>query len=222
MKQCLLFSTFLLLFASLVHATTIIDTTPADGSAGLFGEPNSATYGQVFTVPAVDNRLDNYTFYIDDDVNPDFVDFEAFVMGWDGSKATGSILYQSSAISTTNNGGSNGFEAFTINTGGLTLNSGQQYVAFFSASNLFDGSIGTSSWSINSSNVYSGGDFVYMNNGNNFSQLTSSNWRIGSGWDLAFKMTFNEGQQNPIPEPATMILFGVGLMGLAGVSRRKK
>ncbi len=91
-----------------------------------FGESNTATYGQTFTVGS-EASLDNFTFYLNDNVNPDFTDFEAFVMGWDGTRARGGVLYQSASLSTTNNNGSDGFEEFSINTGGLFLTSGSQY-----------------------------------------------------------------------------------------------
>jgi hypothetical protein len=46
------------------------------------------------------------------------MDFAAYVMQWNGDRAIGNILFQSSQITTTNN---DGWEAITINTGGLSL-----------------------------------------------------------------------------------------------------
>ncbi len=47
----------------------------------------------------------------------------------------------------------------------------------------------------------------------------------GPGWDANIEITsvfFDDINTAPVPEPATMMLFGIGLLGLAGVSRRKK
>lgn len=220
--KLLMLATGTLILSSSVNAATFIDTTPSwDGSSAIspFGEGNTATYGQTFTV-GVDTQLDDFTYYLDDLLNPDFVDFEAYVMGWDGLKATGPVLYQSSAMSTTNNGGSDGFESFTINTGGLNLTQGNQYVAFFSASNLFDTITGTSKMGLINTDVYSGGSFVFLNNAADFSLLTANNWSITSSFDAAFTMNFSSA--SPVPVPAAAWLFGSGMLGLVGVARRKK
>lgn len=52
---------------------------------------------------------------------------------------------------------------------------------------------------------------------------TFDNWQVYSEYlnqpvDLAFNLT---GEIAPVPEPATMLLLGTGLVGLAGISRKK-
>lgn len=226
MKKVFTIMTALVLSTS-VNAATVIDTTSSWGGASIigFGESDAttsglafgATYGQVFTVGS-SNQLNSFTYLIDDYLNPNPVDFEAFVLAWDGAKATGSILYQSSSMTTTNNAGAGGFESFTVNTGGLNLTSGNQYVAFFSASNLFDGITGLSQWAF-TNDVYSGGDFVFFDNGDDFSLLTTSNWDQLGNYDLAFSMNFT----SPVPEPSTyfLMLGGLGLIGFMAYRRKK-
>ncbi len=212
--------------AGTAQAQTIIDTTPSwDGIDFVqpFGEDNTATYGQTFTVGS-DNVLNDFTFFLNDfDGQPDVVDFAAYVAEWDGLKATGSILYQSAPQSTTN---AAGFEQFTFNTGGISLTSGKQYVAFLSASNFFDGTTGLAGLGFTDfQDVYSGGNFVFYNNGSDFSLLTKNTWDdVGTGGfgDSAFKVSFSQASAS-VPEPTTMLgILAFGAFGISSLNKRKQ
>jgi len=67
-----------------------------------------------------------------------------------------------------------------------------------------------------------GGSFVYYNNQGNFNELFTTSWD-GQGLqpDLAFTADFSSGSDGCTPEPGTLVLFGTGLIGAAGVLRRK-
>jgi hypothetical protein len=206
----------LLFLVSSVQADVISTISDWDGVGFVapFGETETATYGQTFSLSTAAS-MDSFTFYLNDALDPAVIDFQAYVYSWNDSlnQIAGSSLFTSNAMSTTNNGGEDGFEEFSINTGGITLSAGQ-YVAFFTASNLFDGTSGTGKMGFTDANAYSGGSLVYINNGNDFSALSSSSWSEWAGApDLAFTITTTVV---PIPAAVWLMFSALAVLGWRG------
>lgn len=217
-----------------ISAGTVLTTLPDwDGFnyAQSWGVDGSSTYGQTFYAPS-DNVLTSFTFQIAGD-GPTSLQYQAFVYAWDGplrgygGQAVGSALFQSGPSTFTADGTSSfpdyQFQAVTVNTGLTSLVAGQAYVIFLTISDPadYDQSSGNTVWGLNFSAHGAnggGGGFVFANNMNDPSLLTSSPWDTFSDiGDLAFEATFTA-----VPEPATAALAGVGLACVVAAATRRR
>jgi hypothetical protein len=202
--------------------TTIGNTppwTPASGITsgfGVSGAPNYFTpnYGQTVTVPATDTVLDSFTFYVDLPTN---LIFRGEVYAWNPNtvdpnnpyalgSATGPALYESGQMHTTSYGSGFTIQPFTFNTGGIPLTAGAKYVLFITTSRDYAANAGITSlgWAgVTGTDTYSGGDWVYMDDGGNTNLWTTVGWTHPALFPAAFPgqddLAFTASFSSPLP-----------------------
>ena len=220
----------LLLAAKLSSAQTI-NLPSNDATTGPFGKSATATYGQTFIAPVGFNFLQNFSFWLSNDpanqaVNSSSLKFRAYVMQWDASagNAVGSALYTSSIQS----GPSASSQRYDFASANTLLNGNFQYVAFLSASGLF-GSItvaeAKAGVEASLSGTYTGGQFVFTDNGDSFGKLTTDPWDFAGGlpeYQAHFTANFSRAAITAVPEPSSLILLVSGLSALLVMVARKK
>ncbi len=175
--------------ASVARTRPTINTfTRWDGSQAVFnfGCPNTTTYGQVITIPEGKSALDKFTFAWTNFETTGSMRVRGEVYAWDGSKATGSALFESGPRFVSFTDSLFHFEAFK--PGGVSVTAGSQYVIFASIDKNFRRCTDnyTLGWAAVNDSVYAGGTFVFQNNTGDETQWTTTQWYT-FGIDLAFK-----------------------------------
>ena len=166
--------------------------------SGYVGEIGTyATAGQTFRFnDGDDTSIESLTFYIGDYQGDDNVEFSLYIYRWDNSSLliTGSSLFTSAKLETSGNNTTtwppSPFQTFTVNVGGLDLETDTDYVWFISASNYFDGVKGTAYFGF-TTNSYSDGAFFSNSNGSDFLVLSSDAWDPLLSYDVAFIMNLS-------------------------------
>ena len=106
-------------------------------------------------------------------------------------------------------------ESVRIDPGGQLFADGQVYLDVVSGA-----------WqSIYNTNTYLVPDSADLDNNGGFADITFNFSLQDSNvqeWILSGNPTAQGNFNQPIPEPATMLLLGTGLVGVAGAARRKK
>ncbi len=169
-----------------------------EDSSAPFGKGNIGTgavevYGQTFVVAADAPTLQRLSFWLQyspNDTSGEDVFFSVVVMAWNTDRATGPVLYESALQSITT--AQSMMTEYLVDTGGLILVPGQEYVAFLSANNGFWNTTSTLiRVGFQNADVYSQGAAWILDTDNNLNLVTSAPWMNPFGTaDLVVMFSF--------------------------------
>ncbi len=212
MKHLITALTVLASASTAAHAGSISTLGLWDGSSAIdaWGGNATNTYGEVFTAPG--GALTSFTFEVNDYGSP--ANYTAEVYAWDDAAqgVAGPALYTSAPMTSSGDGA---FDAITINTGGVALTTGSDYVIDL-YDNSGDGVAGV--WGLIGPVGYHPGvandvGFAFVNG-----PSSSSTWdSVGDFGSLAYSASFGA-----VPEPASWALMLVGVMGLGAALRTSR
>ncbi len=190
------------------------------------GYPNTATYGEAITTPAGGTDVESFSFWMQQAVG---FQFQAFIAPWDNNNylipnGLAGVSYLS-PITTVTNGN---LVQYTFNAGGLPVTPGTIYMFGVTIDNVYnqDAQFGAGTMG---GDLFAGGNSTYYfawSNDSGDGTLLGQNWNNtgcadngGACGQAAWLVTYSQGGSTP--EPSSLILFGSGVVGLAGLIRRK-
>lgn len=205
-----------LLAGAHVWAGAVIDLRDNLTCCGVGTFPGFPTWGETFTAPNGTSFLTEFGIlaYINNPNVNGTQQFYAYVMAWDGTEATGSVLYKSALTTMVETDTMTEYDYFT----NVAVTPGSQYVAFVSADELSpNNNDRTTDFAFHDPPVYNGGTLVIQKAGP-FSNVLQPNWTVGTdNENMGFLAEFDGGT----PEPSTFVLLGTGLAGAAWMRRRR-
>ena len=163
------------------------------------------TVGETFVINNVNALVNSISFPV---YTPTSTEFQVGVAAWNGSEATGSLLYLSAPLT----GDGTLWQTCTVTPNNLTLNQGQEYILFLTPNNYVNSSPTYSAGvGLVPAEYYSGGQYFYQVGYQlSVDDLFTQSWS-GVSASMAFSIDY---QAAPVPEPSAPIFLFLGGLAL--------